>query len=317
MKKTALLFVLQCICLLAVCGTLFAQPVIVNTMPPFTVGTTDSIYTAPASVAPGGGGSGITWNLSALTPSAIGTISAVTPSSTPYISTFPTATFCAKLSPISGGSAYIYERISSTKWEQLANDYAGVGTGTDYTPNPESSIEFPMSYLNSFVDTFQKVGGGANTVTITYDGYGTLMTPFGTYTNVARIYKYWGPGDYDYNWYETSPNLGIVVSFDAQSNAYTLVREAGATSGIKVESAPHAVTLFPNPFTDRATLKIDVDELRNASVTITDVMGNVVKQIPLVATETTIQRDDLSSGIYLYHVCNNGFRISNGRLIIQ
>ncbi len=316
MKKITL-FVLISLYLITLSAALFAQPVLVSTMTPFPVGTTDSIYGATASVAPGSGGAGVTWNLSGLTPVAEGTITVVNPASTPYFSTFPTATFCAEVNPSSGGSAYIYERLSSSKWEQLANNYSGVGTGTDYTPDPETAVEFPMSYLNSVIDTFQKVGGSANTVTITYDGYGTLITPFGTYTNVVRIYKYWGPGDYDYNWYVTSPNLDIVLSFDMQSNAYTFIRTA-STTAIKEVSAKETAQIYPNPLTNSGTLKISAPNgLYNAFLTVADATGRIVKYVPAYEAETTISRDQLCPGLYFYSVENSGLKIASGKLVIQ
>ena len=317
MKKTLLHSIASGICLAVACNTLSAQPVLVNTMMPFPVGTNDSIYAAAATVSPGAGGAGVTWDLSGLTPLLQGTISIVNPSSTPYFSTFPSATFCAKENPTGGGSAYIYERLSATKWEQLSNNYAGVGTGTDYTPNPESAVEFPMHYLDSFTDTFQKVGGSANTVNITYDGYGTLKTPFATYTNVVRIYKYWGPGDYDYNWYVTSPYLNIVMSFDMQSSSYTLVRDAASTSVINIQS-PETVEVYPNPVTDNAIIKIaTVNGINNASISLTNSMGAVLREIPLKDSETILSKGNLPGGLYFYSVFNNGMKIATGKLIIQ
>ncbi len=304
------------ICLLGKSISMLAQPVLTNTMSPFPVGTTDSIFGASATVAPGSGGAGVTWNISALSPTYEGQIGVVDVSTSPYYSTFPTSTFCAEITPTVGSPMYVYERISSSRWEQLANNYAGTGTGTVYT-NPESSLDFPMSYLDSFVDTFQKTTGGPNTVTVTYDGYGTLITPFATYTNVVRIQKYWGVGDYDYNWYITSPYLDIIASYDAQSSAYTIIGSNIGSTAIKEVNAKENVSVYPNPFTGSTTLKVGVSNFCNASFTMTDAIGRVVKQMPVTANETTISRDGLCAGLYFYSVQNNGVKITTGKLIIQ
>jgi hypothetical protein len=277
----------------------------------------DSIYAAAVTVLPGAGGAGVTWDFSSLTPVLEGTVTMISPSGAPNFSTFPTTTFCAKLLPTGGSPLYVYERLSATKWEHLANNYTGPGTGTDYTPNPESTLMFPMSYSNSFMDTFQKTTGGPNTVTVTYDGYGTLITPFTTYHNVVRIKKYWGVGDYAYNWLTTSPYLGIVAVFDAQNNAYTLVRQPGTTA-IKEVAAQETAQLYPNPFTDKAILKINTaGGLYNASLIITDALGRVVKQVPVTGDETTLQRNGMSAGLYFYTVTNNSVKIASGKLIVQ
>jgi hypothetical protein len=299
-------------------GFLLAQPVLVNTMTPFPVGYTDSGYSAAATIAPGSGGAGVTWNYSTLTPIVGGVIQIVDPSTTPYFSTFPTATFCAKLMPVTGGSAYVYERVSSAKWEQLANNYAGVGTGDDYTPNPESQIRFPMSYLDSFVDTFQKTTGGPNTVTITYDGYGTLITPFATYTNVVRIKKYWGPGDFDYNWYQTSPNIGIIANFDASGNKYGFFRPPTSEKVSLPNGNVTAATIFPNPAASSFMLLLTgMPDLTHTIFMITDVAGKVVRQIPVTGEQTSVQCDRMPAGLYFYTVYNNGTRVANGKLVIQ
>lgn len=317
MYKTLTRPVLSCLFWVAMCATSFAQPVIVSTMPPFPVGTVDSAYSAPASVAPGAGGAGVTWNLSALVPTATGVLSVVNPSSTPYTATFSTATLCAEVTLVGGGIKYIYQRLSSTKWEKLANNYSGIGTGDDYTPNPESYMMFPFNYTNTFTDTFQKTTGSANTVDVTYDGYGTLITPHATYTNVVRLYKYWGPGDYDYNWYVTSPNIGLVAAYHAQTNQYTLIRHM-ATAGVTEVNTPPTAHLFPNPFTDKAILKIDASNgLSEASVTIIDVAGRVVRYLPVTTVETIISADELPSGLYFYNVQNGGMKIASGKMVIN
>jgi len=301
------------------CVAAIAQPVLVSTMPQPPVGTIDSIYSATGSIVPGSGGPGVTWNFSGLSTAFLGTAAVVNPSATPYNSTFPTATLCIKFTPAgSSASVYDYDSLSSANWEQLANTYGGAGTGTDYTPNPESNMNFPFNYTNSFIDTFRKTGGSPNPVTITYDDYGTLITPFGTYYNVVRIYKYYGTGDYDYNWYTTAPYLFGVMSYDAQSNAYTIIGVPGSTTGLTEAAAPETTQLYPNPFSDNATLKLNVQNgFIGASMSITDAVGRIVKQIPINGPETTVLRDGMQPGLYFYNVQNNGLKIATGKLVIK
>lgn len=298
-----------------VTSTAIAQPVITSSMPTAPVGYSENIYTATASVAPGSGGPAVTWNISTLTPTLAGGVVLINPTTSPYASTFPSATICAKITPATGPVMYAYEKVSSTKWETVANNYYGVGTGQDYTPNFESFLEFPFSYTNTFRDTFQKVGGSANTVDITYDGYGTLITPFATYTNVVRIQKYWGPGDYDYNWYTTSPYLGIVASYDAQGNNYVLVNNASAA--VHNINQPVSVQLFPNPATSHVTVLTSFSEINNASVVITDISGKTMSITAITGNETHLDRNGLAPGIYLYQVQNNGLKVASGKIIFQ
>src|ERR1700741_4920579 len=239
--KTKLLTIVCCASasIMSVC----AQPIIQNGSNVPAVGFTAVVSGAGNTVAPGTGGANITWDLSGLSPSELGAIEFVTPSTTPYFSTFPSSNLCIKITPTgSSVSIYQYDKVTATRWDQIANSYAGPGTGKDYTANPESFLKFPFQYNESFIDTFQSTSGGVSSVTITYDGYGTLKTPFGTYNNVVRVMKYWGPGDYNYNWYTLNP-LAIMASFDAEKNSYTLT---GATATNITESAENvSVQVFP------------------------------------------------------------------------
>jgi len=306
-------------------GTLFllstalvAQPVLKSTMSQPPVGTVDSIYgSPPGSVSYGSGGAGVTWNLSGLAPYLQGYATVVSPASTPYHSSFPNANFVLQLT--SGiFNYYDYDKISSTGWETQASSYNGPGTGSDYTPNPESDLEFPFNYTASFIDTFQKVGGSANTVPITYDGYGTLITPFGTYANVVRVYKYYGPGDYNYKWYSTSPYLFIIASYDASSNYYTLIGN-GTPSGVKqVATENLSVNVYPNPVYEKATIKVDAPNgLNNASFILTDVMGKTIKELKINALQTTLETGNIAPGIYFYRLSNEGHNVAFGKLSIQ
>ncbi|MCW3121317.1 MAG: hypothetical protein JWQ38_809 [Flavipsychrobacter sp.] len=296
----------------------FAQPVITTSMSTAPLGYADSVYSAPTTIAPGAGGAAVTWDFSTLPLTALGYIKLITPSTSPYASTFPTATVCAEISPVGSSThAYSYEKVSSTNWEALANNYSGVGTGKDYTPNPQSFLQFPFHYTDNFVDAFQTTVGGPYNVTITYDGYGTLTTPLGTYTNVVRIKKYWGVGDYGYNWYATSPYLTIVASFDAQNNNYTFIGHKPPTAITQTATASNGVSIYPNPFSSTTTLHTELQGINAASITIIDMAGRIVRTLPLSGSETVITKGDMSTGMYVYKLTNNGSAITTGTFIIQ
>ncbi len=75
--------------------------------------------------------------------------------------------------------------------------YAGPSFGdvTSTYTDPLIDFKFPITYLQQFTDTYQfnTVSGGignsteAGQVDYTVDGYGTIITPVGTFSNVLRI----------------------------------------------------------------------------------------------------------------------------------
>ena len=206
---------------------------------------------------------------------------------------------------------------SATKEETLADTYYGTGTGSDYAPNPESNLAYPFHYQDSLVDTFQKVNSTAKMVTITYDGFGTLITPFATYTNVVRIHKNFGVGDYDDNWYITTPFLSPVVRYESSTNMYTLVGHTTTTRVANVNK-DYSVQVYPNPVTSGSTIKVlSANGYSNASVTISDVTGRVMQKINISGDMTRLDKGTLPAGIYLYQVYNAGQRIANGKIIVQ
>ena len=316
MKTKITLFVLLCTYLIILSTTLFAQPVITSSDPLQSVGTIDSIYSASATVSPGTGGANITWDMSALAFSFGGTATIANPPTSPYISTFPTSNLCLQLT--AGATAYDYDRVSSTGWETISTSYAGPGTGQDYSTNTRLEMPFPFHYLDAVIDTYQQTTGGPQVETLTYDGYGTLITPYHTYTNVFRVKEDYGGSDYHYSWYTVNP-LMLLMNYSNSGNNYLYLNTIPVTTqSSQINIDRQSATVIPNPFSTDAILKlVSPNGLNNASLFIVDPLGNVVKKIPVTGIETIIPRQGFPSGLYFYHVQNNGLKIASGKLVIQ
>ena len=300
----------------AIASSAIAQPVVTSSITSVPVGTVDSAYGASPTVLPGAGGAGVTWDMSTVTTVFAAKLTVVDPTTTPYAGTFSTATFCTKIEAAT--TTYNYNRQSSKGVENVAIQYAGTGTGTDFSPNLRLSVPFPFNYLDSRSDTFQSTTStGLDTVRLTYDGYGTLKTPFYTYSNVIRIKEDYGTS-YSYSWYTVSP-FALVMNYASTTNNYVIVTQKPAPS-TSVHSAFLATqaTVYPNPTSGDAILKVTIPGgYNNTSVTISDVSGRSVKQIAVTASETTIQTNGLLPGLYFYTVRNEGNTISNGKLLIN
>jgi hypothetical protein len=76
------------------------------------------------------------------------------------------------------------------------------------------------------------------------------------------------------------------------------------------------ISFFPNPFSDQATLHTD-KLLQNASLTVYNSFGQVVKQTDQLSGETIIfQRENLQSGVYFYRLLENNKIISTDKFVI-
>ena len=82
---------------------------------------------------------------------------------------------------------------------------------------------------------------------------------------------------------------------------------------------PFSAVVYPNPLQESATVKIDpIIKLTNAEFKVTDVMGRTVKVIEEIqSNEFTFDRDNLTIGIYFYHLTQKNQIITNGKLVIE
>ena len=294
-----------------------AQPVINNGNNMLPVGSTDSIaVVTSASTSPGSAGANITWDFSALMPTVAGSAKIVAPSATPYAATFPTATYAIELTPVGApGSVYEYYNISSSKWDIVGSGYSVATPSGNYTPNNKTMIPFPFTYNQSVTDTFQKMSSSVSTMTVTYDGYGTLKTPYKTINNVIRVKRDFGGTDYFYDWFSVNP-LVIVANYDNNTQKFTFMSTSTATSVNNVHDRTVA-TIYPNPAQSNVTIALSERPSGIATLLITDATGRLVKQMKVAGEQITFSCDGLNSGLYFYSIQDKNAAVAKGRFIVK
>lgn len=76
-------------------------------------------------------------------------------------------------------------------------------------------------------------------------------------------------------------------------------------------------SVFPNPFSERSTLKTD-QELKNTELSIYDVLGQeVMKQLYLNGKEVLLFKENLTGGCYYYKLSQSNRMVSKGKFIIE
>lgn len=79
-----------------------------------------------------------------------------------------------------------------------------------------------------------------------------------------------------------------------------------------------SINIYPNPFSDNASIKIDKLALEgNVEVRFTNILGCEVMRIALTQTTTSINTSMLPQGVYFYNVYSNNSLIETGKLISQ
>jgi hypothetical protein len=151
--------------------------------------------TLPTYTNPGASGANQTWSFTGLTVHVYDSLRAVSPSSTPYAATFPTAniTFIQ-------GNDYLYLNKQSNKMEAIGAHVGMLNTSAVYQ-NPEQVSAFPTTYLSGFSDTSlitAQTSGAAVGITSVdsvrlkrtvykksfSDAWGDITTDYGTYSTL-------------------------------------------------------------------------------------------------------------------------------------
>ena len=233
------------------------------------------------------------------------------PATSEFAAEWPSANYVATYSD-AGSDRFFYYNVLSDRLEVVADGISSLSDNTIYTANPRTNLKFPFAYQETVTDQFTDPFGTLNT-TLTYDGYGTLITPTNTFDEVVRIVVLAPNGNPTYEWWTLDPLLPVFT--------YTFgycTQWAATGTGINGVAAAPTVSVQPNPFTDRTSFTIDAATLaKGASLTLTNATGQVVYTASLSSTSTPVERGMLANGLYLYHVRTADGLARTGRMVVN
>lgn len=304
--KSKLLFLAS----LFIATSLLAQPTInLGGMPELgTVIVSSSVN--GAGISPGAAGANQTWNFTAYPDTgAIDSFTFVNPATTPFASTFPSAT-TAYENNNDTNAVYGYIKETSTALELVGAAFFDGSTNfiSQYT-NPQTIYGFPGTFNSALNDTYRRTSDlpsfeatfvSNGTISYVIDGYGTLITSGGTYPNTLRIKKRDISSDSTitdfgafvsesrnttYEWVTVAPGatlgiwsistdttLGTFGQPDSYSQNVTHTRGNFANVGVSKVSL-NTLSMFPNPANDNVLLMLPQD----AHVSIIDIGGREIQ----------------------------------------
>jgi Secretion system C-terminal sorting domain len=290
------------------------------------------VHCDSTGVYAGSSGNNVTWNFSSLIPipSDTETEWMVTPASTTHGGLFPGANQVEKYS--NGQFVYVNKSAGATYLVGF------VDTVNNIVLHYYDSMLFalrPISYGSTTIDTFKNKfssgpynfsGGG--TSTIHADGYGTLILPTGTYTNVLRVTIIQSEIDTLLNphstsvtttvshaWFDgvhTSSLLKIDSTKSSQYATKTVQYLADEITGVNEITAFHGFSFWPNP----AQKQIVVTTPQAGKMMLFNELGQEVANYTIKSgAQTTISVQDLPPGIYCLLFQTETYKVSSNLIV--
>jgi hypothetical protein len=118
--------------------------------------------------------------------------------------------------------------------------------------------------------------------------------------------------------YTVTLNVGDFPGTVTASDSFTFVKEASRAGGAVASTAGAAGAAYPNPFTDRTTIRFTTEAAATARLSVYDVLGREVAVLangPVDAGQHAVVLDGarLPAGVYVWRL-DVGGRVATGRL---
>jgi hypothetical protein len=345
--KTMKCFILSLAMAVAFPFVLTAQPTI--TLSDLTPQYGTQITTIETDyVDPGEGGADQIWDFSDLPMNNTLTVTTTTPAGLPGAENFPNATH-AGLIETEGAQGAVFSSFANNKIEDLGLFLPGEIDYSLVYSNPRTQFEAPLTMGASFTDEYASEDNGAfggvstitvGTISVTIDGYGTLITPQGTFEDVLRFnqsiegMQTFISGEQQATHPFSSNAIGFIKAgisqslltfrdntiFDQTENSADYF--GGSITGIDdLPAGVKEVFVFPNPASSVVNVSLFLDDHKKADIKILSLDGKTVARVgaPSISAGQTTERfelPELAPGIYLVQI-NLGSGVVNRKLMIE
>lgn len=308
-----------------------AQPSLTHNGVAFQIGTSVTSHIG-AYDFPGNGGPAETWDFSAYSGSNVVNYSGVNPTGTPYGSQYPAADVCSYV-PSQGQYEYLEDDPAATYL--LGANSASLSM--NFSADKQKFMVFPLTYNDTWTDTYQASGNNAGfpftrtgSMTATADGFGTLITPNGTYTNVLRIYytqtftdvfasdTYFGDQS-TWSWYKEGIHYPIFSITDATYDGFPSISMGlynDAPTGLDEHSLADPISVYPTPANNELFVALGKNYSANSNYEVTDITGRKILAGELSQPFNTIHVEDIPAGHYLLRIFS-GETVQTRKVMIQ
>lgn len=267
---------------------------------------TGKFYFAEATnFSPGDAGANRIWDFSNLQLTLGGTDTPQPVNETPFAAQFPTANNCYKFSGMFPPDRYYYQHISSGQYEILGLAITAT-TGENYTPDARTFATFPYTFGTVYNDTYRATTDAAATsVVVTYDAYGTIILPIGTYTNVIRQKVVKNGTITNYNWFNVEPFYPILQTV-LEQNSIGVVKNISVLANDDFKSDA-LFTVYPNPTYGKITIMPANSDCHLSDIELFDYLGQRIwhRQASLTGNNgIDFDLEPFQAGIYVLKMTN-------------
>ena len=310
--KTTLTF------LLAIsCAALYAQPTVTSSIEPAAGTAVTNIYADSSTMSPGNAGANQTWDFSGAVASGIvRTDDWINPAGTPFDTAFVGVSICQKTQDTANNDLYLYLNRTSamTDLVGMGFEFAGSSMVMHYT-DPLTYRTYPLNYNGTLYDNYDgtaSISIGPFTVTnyrygwysYVIDGWGTLITPLATYTDVLRMHirqyntdsivyaggivptqvvhtastaYFWGTAEPGHVLYQAYMGYDTTIT-DSGSSVAISASYQGLGSGVPENNAGivSSLSVYPSPASDKVTVTVNDPVNGDAVLRLYDIQGREI-----------------------------------------
>jgi hypothetical protein len=191
-------------------------------------------------------------------------------------------------------------------------NFSGIG-GSDFDPGPGV---FNLTAVGSFANIFISV----------LDPAGNFLTAYGmggTSSAVGSSIAVDGPGNiiasgYFYGTCDFDPTPGTytLTSPNSQNDAF-VVKLGPTPTGIKESMEEISINIYPNPFSSQLTIE-HKNLGRQARIKVYNSTGHEVHvEAEISQGKITINRGELTQGVYFFNISENNSSKANGKFLLE
>jgi len=248
------------------------------------------------NLSAGNAGANQSWDFSSIQSVSLGITENVPLAGTPHSSLFTLANNSSHFSG-SLGEIWSYFRVSPVKYEEIGIVYTGVAV-VNLSSDPRTLVEFPYTFNKIINDTYKASNTPTVAFTTTYDAYGTLRLPFGTFNNVIRQKRVENSVT-EYTWFNASPFYPLcTVNVSNGDSSITMNRRL---SDLAIEDInAKTFSIAPNPTSGMLHINYGT-HAKAAAIDIYDTSGKLVFNQKGNQTEN-LDVANLNPGLYFLKV---------------